>query len=138
MVDCGATKCLQERKNIKKELLSWTKKIPLLIGKYLLFINIIFWLSFRSGFLSNLVKFGSGVPAKFTVKMAVPMCDKLSLCVIMSCVRNILLLEDVMYFSYLNYKVYATVVFICKCPNKDNFNYIIFYCMSAAHFGPIK
>lgn len=33
MVDCGNSTCVQERRLLKKELLTWTKKVPLLIGK---------------------------------------------------------------------------------------------------------
>lgn len=34
MVDCGNSRCLQEKRSFKKELLSWSKKIPIAIGKY--------------------------------------------------------------------------------------------------------
>ena len=34
MVDCGGLRCAQERRSFKKELLSWGKKIPVLIGKW--------------------------------------------------------------------------------------------------------
>ncbi|XP_069139575.1 mushroom body large-type Kenyon cell-specific protein 1-like isoform X2 [Argopecten irradians] len=32
MVDCGNTRCVQERKSFKKELLSWSKKVPIAVG----------------------------------------------------------------------------------------------------------
>lgn len=32
MVDCGNLRCFQERRLIKKELMSWSKKIPLAVG----------------------------------------------------------------------------------------------------------
>ncbi|XP_052771254.1 mushroom body large-type Kenyon cell-specific protein 1-like [Mya arenaria] len=32
MVDCGNVRCYQERRLIKKELMSWSKKIPLVVG----------------------------------------------------------------------------------------------------------
>lgn len=32
MVDCGNSRCLQEKRSFKKELLSWSKKIPIAIG----------------------------------------------------------------------------------------------------------
>ncbi|KAJ8317573.1 hypothetical protein KUTeg_005477 [Tegillarca granosa] len=31
MVDCGNTRCSQEKKSFKKELMSWSKKIPLIV-----------------------------------------------------------------------------------------------------------
>lgn len=34
MVDCGGLRCAQERRSFKKDLLSWGKKIPVLIGKW--------------------------------------------------------------------------------------------------------
>lgn len=34
MVDCGNLRCYQERRLIKKDLMSWSKKIPLIVGKY--------------------------------------------------------------------------------------------------------
>lgn len=34
MVDCGNLRCFQERRLIKKDLMSWSKKIPILVGKY--------------------------------------------------------------------------------------------------------
>ncbi|CAC5425944.1 unnamed protein product [Mytilus coruscus] len=32
MVDCGNSRCLQEKRSFKKELLSWSKKIPIAVG----------------------------------------------------------------------------------------------------------
>ncbi|KAK3595871.1 hypothetical protein CHS0354_014694 [Potamilus streckersoni] len=32
MVDCGSARCYQERRIFRKELLSWSKKIPILVG----------------------------------------------------------------------------------------------------------
>ncbi|OWF51764.1 mushroom body large-type Kenyon cell-specific protein 1-like [Mizuhopecten yessoensis] len=32
MVDCGNIRCVQERKSFKKELLSWSKKVPIAVG----------------------------------------------------------------------------------------------------------
>jgi hypothetical protein len=34
MVDCGNSRCSQERRAFRKELLSWSKKIPLAVGKF--------------------------------------------------------------------------------------------------------
>lgn len=34
MVDCGNLRCFQERRLIKKELMTWSKKIPLVVGMY--------------------------------------------------------------------------------------------------------
>lgn len=33
MVDCSNTRCSQERRLFKKELLTWSKKIPLIVGE---------------------------------------------------------------------------------------------------------
>uniref|UniRef100_A0A0L8HZ04 Uncharacterized protein n=1 Tax=Octopus bimaculoides TaxID=37653 RepID=A0A0L8HZ04_OCTBM len=48
MVDCGGLRCAQERRSFKKELLSWGKKIPVLIDKpnqrrNFWHSNLIFW-----------------------------------------------------------------------------------------------
>ena len=34
MVDCSNTRCIQERRLFKKELLTWSKKVPLIVGEY--------------------------------------------------------------------------------------------------------
>lgn len=34
MVDCGNSRCSQERRAFRKELLSWSKKIPLAVGEF--------------------------------------------------------------------------------------------------------
>jgi len=31
-VDCGSARCIQDRRVFKKELLTWSKKVPLLVG----------------------------------------------------------------------------------------------------------
>ncbi|KAL5016778.1 hypothetical protein ScPMuIL_006367 [Solemya velum] len=32
MVDCGSSRCVQERRSFKKELQTWSKKVPLVVG----------------------------------------------------------------------------------------------------------
>lgn len=42
MVDCGNLRCFQERRLIKKELMTWSKKIPIAVGMYYVLFTVPF------------------------------------------------------------------------------------------------
>lgn len=129
MVDCGNARCAQDRRVLKKELLTWTKKVPILVGKYF----PMFWSVRVYFFLVCSLLFSPFLPFDIVVKFCVPISPLYKafilpgFCVCIRCIHCVTLLFPILWKHMSQNEECPYLVWTGKRTTKDGIQNINFH-----------